>query len=95
MKEKRLIYVATATALVYVALLAGWHLHTPKQDFDLHLPGADNRPEGLERKADDVVIGEYFMRYEEAFSTELEGRWIGFRGEDRTNIVKTSAPAFV
>ena len=95
MKEKRLIYVAAATALFYAALLVGWHLYTPKQDFDLHLPGADNRPEGLERKADDVVIGEYFMRYEEEFSTELEGRWVGFRGEDRTNIVKTSAPAFI
>ena len=50
----------------------------------------DNRPAGLERKADDVVVGEYFMSYKEDFQTELQGKWIGFRGEDHTNIIKTT-----
>ena len=57
----------------------------------MQLPGADNRPEGLERKADDVHIGEYFMEYEKIESA-LTGKWTNFRGESLDNIVKTTDP---
>ena len=58
----------------------------------MQLPGADNRPEGLERKADDVHIGEYFMEYEKIESA-LTGKWTNFRGESLDNIVKTADPS--
>lgn len=90
MKDRKLIYVAAATAAVYLILILWWHLRMPVGDLTVQNPGADNRPAGLERKADDVVVGEYFMRYKEDFQTSLEGKWIGFRGEDHTNIIKTS-----
>ena len=60
----------------------------------MQLPGADNRPEGLERKADDVHIGEYFMEYEKIESA-LTGKWTNFRGESLDNIVKTADPVKV
>ena len=90
MKDRKLIYIAAATAAVYLILILWWHLRMPVGDLTVQNPGADNRPAGLERKADDVVVGEYFMSYKEDFQTELQGKWIGFRGEDHTNIIKTA-----
>ena len=78
---------------MYVVLIVAWQLYTPYDNtLTLQNPGADNRPEGLARKADDVVIGEYFMLYEENFSTSLTGKWCNFRGENHTNIVADGAP---
>ena len=79
MKNKKITYIALATALVYAMLIIGWQLYSPDNDFALQNPGADNRPEGLARKADDVVIGEYFMLYDEDFSSTLTGKWSNFR----------------
>lgn len=86
-KNRKVTYIALAMALVYVALIIGWQLYSPDNDFALQNPGADNRPEGLARKADDVVIGEYFMLYDEDFSSTLSGKWSNFRGENHDNIV--------
>jgi outer membrane protein assembly factor BamB len=55
----------------------------------MQVPGADNRPPETTRKADDVRIGEYFMRYEES-TPELTGKWTCFRGENFSNIIRTS-----
>lgn len=86
-KEKRLrIGVTVGVVLIYIGILIGWHVYTPREELVAQLPGADNRPEGLTRKADDVVIGEYFMKYDDA-SSELTGKWTGFRGERLDNIV--------
>ena len=90
MKAKRIISVVTiATVVVYVGLIVGWHLYSPTKDFEMQVPGADNRPEASARKANDVKIGEFFMRYDEAASS-LTGKWSSFRGESSTNIIKTS-----
>ena len=62
-KDRKLIYVAAATAAVYLILILWWHLRMPVGDLTVQNPGADNRPAGLERKADDVVVGEYFMSF--------------------------------
>ena len=93
MKNRTVKYTAIAVALMYVVLIVAWQLYTPYDNtLTLQNPGADNRPEGLARKADDVVIGEYFMLYEENFSTSLTGKWSNFRGENHTNIVADGAP---
>ncbi|MCD7977533.1 MAG: PQQ-like beta-propeller repeat protein [Tannerellaceae bacterium] len=91
MKEKKIVFWITAgVILIYTGLLIGWHLYVPvRQQFALHEPGADNRPEGLARTANDVVIGEYFMRYTEGTSS-LTGKWNSFRGEHSNNIIITS-----
>ncbi|MCD8260919.1 MAG: hypothetical protein LUD15_05015 [Bacteroides sp.] len=90
MEQKKIItYTTVAVILLYIGVIAGWHIYTPERHtFLLHEPGADNRPEGVTRTVDDVVIGEYFMRYAEAVSP-LSGRWSTFRGAERNNILVT------
>ena len=78
--------ITAATALIYAAVLAGWHLYTPSRNIALQAPGADNRPPETARRAGDVRIGEFFMRYGE-FTSTLTGKWTCFRGETSTNIV--------
>ena len=65
MKERKTLLITVATVCIYTAILVGWHLYVPRENLTIQVPGADNRPEGLARKANDVVIGEYFMKYEE------------------------------
>lgn len=79
--------VTLGVILLYTGLLVGWHLHTPGDRLALQLPGADNRPAGSARKADDVVIGAYFMRYGEEPASTLTGQWPSFRGRQADNRV--------
>ncbi|KAA6322033.1 hypothetical protein EZS27_028388 [termite gut metagenome] len=72
-----------------MSVIVGWHIYSPRKSFSLQMPGADNRPEGLARKANDVLIGEFFMRYDDITSF-LTGKWNCFRGESFSNIVRTS-----
>lgn len=89
MNEKRIIKGITyLSILVFAGAIVAWHLHSPHQNLQILAPGADNRPVGLERKADDVKIGEFFMRYNDE-SSSLTGHWDSFRGEASTNIVET------
>lgn len=91
MKEKKIITgVTVLVVLLYVGILIGWHMYAPRENLTVQAPGADNRPEGLVRAANDVVIGEYFMQYKDDFSSELTGKWNSFRGENSDNIIKTS-----
>jgi len=76
------------TAAVYIALIVGWHLYTPHRNLAIQAPGADNRPPETARKANDVRIGEFFMRYEDN-TPSLTGKWQCFRGADMSNTVKT------
>lgn len=80
--------IIVATAAFWIVVLIAWHLYDPSKEFTTHEPGADNRPEGSARKADEVVIGEYFMKYEAEVSDETNGSWNGFRGANRDNISK-------
>jgi outer membrane protein assembly factor BamB len=73
--------------LIYLGIIIGWHVYSPPREFVLQVPGADNRPPETARRADDVRIGEFFMRYDQAASS-LTGKWICFRGESFTNIVR-------
>lgn len=90
MKEKKTRIITVATVVVYTLILVGWHLYMPHENLTIQAPGADNRPEGLARKADDVVIGEYFMKYDDEAPSAFTGQWSGFRGERYDNIIKTS-----
>ncbi len=90
--------ITLATILIYVVVLIAWQLYDPTTHFTQFVPGADHRPAGTARRADDVVIGEYFMRYESAAPTSPEtsshDSWTGFRGTDKNNIT-TSAVQLV
>jgi len=90
LKNKNIIlFITLSFALIYMGIILYWHLYTPDHNITVQNPGADNRPEGKSRKADDVVIGEYFMRYAES-SSALKGEWPCFRGSDYTNIVRNN-----
>ena len=90
MKKKNIIGLITIlVVLIYTGAIVFWHLYTPDYNLTIQNPGADNRPEGTVRKADDVVIGEFFMRYAES-SSSLKGQWTCFRGSDYKNIVRTN-----
>ena len=87
MGKGNLKWITAGVACLWAALLLGWHLYDPYRNMALQEPGADNRPEGSARSADDVVIGEFFMKYDTAEpSSLLTGVWSGFRGEGRDNI---------
>jgi outer membrane protein assembly factor BamB len=89
-RRKTAVRIATVTViLVYAGIVTGWHLYSPERNFVLQTPGADNRPPETARKANDVRIGEFFMRYDEITSS-LTGKWTCFRGETFTNIIHTS-----
>jgi outer membrane protein assembly factor BamB len=88
--KKKIRWITAGVALVYLAVIVWWHVYTPPgMEFTVQAPGADNRPPESARKADDVRIGEFFMRYDESVST-LTGKWTCFRGELLTNIARTA-----
>jgi outer membrane protein assembly factor BamB len=90
LKKKNIATLITIFAvLMYTGAIVYWHLYTPALHLSLQLPGADNRPEGQSRKIDDVLIGEFFMRYAES-SSSLKGQWPCFRGSDYKNTVRTA-----
>ena len=90
MKKKTTIKLITIlVVLIYTGAIVFWHLYTPDYKISLQNPGADNRPEGTSRSADDVVIGEFFMHYAES-ATALKGQWACFRGSDYKNIARTN-----
>lgn len=84
--------ITIVTIIVWAIVLIGWHLYNPSAGFTTFVPGADKRPPGSERKADEVVIGEFFMKYDAQPTEGLTDIWSGFRGPDRTNIVNNSSP---
>ena len=89
-KKKHIItFVTVLMTLIYAGVIVFWHLYTPKMSLTIQAPGADNRPKGSERAANDVLIGEFFMKYDEV-ETNLTGKWNRFRGEDSKNIVSTT-----
>lgn len=87
MQRNKLELITIAVAVFYGLLLLGWHLYDPSRGFTEAVPGADNRPKGSARKADEVVIGEYFMKEDVESSGEgLKGEWPCFRGANHNNI---------
>jgi len=98
-KEKKFVdwlkWTTVFVIVFYIALITWWHLYVPGDNFALQSPGADNRPEGSARSANDVVIGEFFMNYNaetETASASFDGRWTSFRGERSLNIISNNDP---
>jgi len=93
-KKNIIIIIPILVALIYTGAILFWHLYTPDYNITIQNPGADNRPEGKSRKAGDVVIGAFFMKYGEcmgvARNTHTKGQWACFRGSDYKNIVRTN-----
>ena len=88
--NKQIIRLFTfLVVLIYTGAIVFWHIYTPMEHLAVQAPGADNRPEGTTRSADDVVIGEFFMRYAN-ISSSLTGKWPTFRGSDYRNIIRTN-----
>ena len=84
--KKTVSIITVAVILLYTGIIIGWHLHTPRSHLSIQAPGADNRPEGATRSIDDVLIGEFFMKYDDMLSG-LTGKWTCFRGEKLDNII--------
>ncbi len=84
--------ITLATIALWTAVLIGWHWYDPSKGMTKFVPGADKRPPGSERKADDVVIGEFFMKGDAPAPSQGEEAWPGFRGPDRSNIVSHAVP---
>ncbi len=84
MKNRRIVTgITILVILLYTGLVIGWHLYPLRENLTLQAPGAA-------RTANDVVIGEFFMKYEEEASSSLTGKWSSFRGERTTNRIETS-----
>lgn len=90
--KNKLPLITLATVAIYTLLLIGWHCYDPSRGFTQAVPGADNRPSGAVRKADDVLIGEFFMK-DSAMqaSSSLKGEWPCFRGANHDNIAQLPA----
>jgi len=87
--KKSITLITIATILVYTGIIVAWHLYTPRSHLTIQAPGADNRPEGMARNINDVLIGEYFLKYDDV-SSALTGKWTCFRGEQSNNIIVAS-----
>ncbi|GHV61643.1 hypothetical protein FACS1894195_2470 [Bacteroidia bacterium] len=90
------IFIPVLVALLFVGAIVGWHFYSTRAEFAVQAPGADNRPTGTARKADEVRVGEFFMQYEDAgdlykTNTPLQGKWPCFRGDLANNIITTTA----
>ena len=91
MTNKKIVTGITVLVIIlYTGLIIGWHLYTPHEHLAVQAPGADNRPEGAARAANDVLIGEFFMKYDDVPNSELTGKWSSFRGKLSNNIITTS-----
>lgn len=90
MNKQSLKWITIGTAVLYSIVLVGWQLYTPHAELTTQEPGADNRPAELARSADDVKVGEFFMKYEAEAPTGMQGVWAAFRGSNRDNIIQTS-----
>ena len=101
MQKKNIVKLVTVLAvLIYTGAIVFWHFYTPDKNITIQNPGADNRPEGTARTADDVVIGEFFMQFvdRDAISRDainrvstMKGQWTTFRGSDFRNIARTNS----
>lgn len=88
MNDKKITWITIGIIAIYLGLIIAWHFYDPSASLTESQPGADHRPAGQVRKADDVLIGEFFMQDEGAVSqTVLKGEWPCFRGAHHDNQV--------
>jgi outer membrane protein assembly factor BamB len=78
------------TSVIGVVFLAWWMLHDPVSNFEVHIPGSDNRPEILSTDIAAVNIGEIFEKYETGTPLISSSNWPRFRGENFDNISRAN-----
>ena len=104
MNDKKITWITIGIVAFYLCLLIAWQLYDPGSSFTEAQPGADHRPAGHVRKADDVLIGEFFMQDEDATPSSeprpqatkeeaLRGEWPCFRGRLHDNQVSLAEKA--
>ena len=92
MNNKKITIITIGVIVFYLCLLMAWHLYEPSGNFTELQPGADHRPAGHIRKADDVLIGEFFMQEASTqVSSKLKGEWPCFRGIHHDNQTTNSS----
>ena len=64
-----------------------WLMMDPTRQFEVRLPGLDDRTSG-DTISETIVVGEFFERFDNPATTSLEN-WPRFRGSDYDNISKT------
>ncbi len=74
------------SSIIAAGLLIFWFLYNPVRDFEVSLPGLDNRP-ASSQSDENVNIGETFKEYKK-LTSNLKGKWVNFRGSDYDNKVK-------
>ncbi len=77
------------TSLLGFISLFWWMIHDPVKDFQLHLPGADNRPELMLTDLATINIGQIFEAYD-GQPSPVSGSWPRFRGRDFDNISRAN-----
>ena len=85
MNDRKITWITVGVAAFWLCLLIAWHCYDPSDGFTEAQPGADNRPAGQVRKANDVLIGEFFMQDSARQAAELQGNWPCFRGSNHSN----------
>lgn len=85
MTDKKIFWITIGFVAFYLCLFIAWHLYDPSTSFSEFQPGADHRPAGHVRKADDVLIGEFFMKDSTTAVPVLYGEWPCFRGIHHNN----------
>jgi outer membrane protein assembly factor BamB len=92
MNERILNIVTTVmVASIGIVFLSWWILHNPVKDFEVNLPGGDNRPPGFKSKTDAADIGAHFSSFD-GMPSEIKESWPRFRGADFDNISKENIP---
>ena len=64
-----------------------WIFYNPVKDFELSVPGMDNRPDSISGIREKVKIGQDFELFAED-NSQLKGKWTNFRGSEYDNINK-------
>lgn len=87
MKDNTIRIISWLFASFLLGLIVWWLVSDTSRTFQANEPGQDGRPDSLLRAADDVKIGEFFMRYQ-ASPQALSSSWPRFRGSDFSNIIE-------
>lgn len=80
-------YIFIAVILIGIVAFAFWFFKNPVKDFNVNMPGQDNRPNKGSDTNEVINIGEKFIEYEKVVSG-LTGKWTHFRGDNFDNINK-------
>jgi outer membrane protein assembly factor BamB len=89
LKKNTINIITILLIFVYTGVFIWWFSYDSHAGLTTLEPGADERPASLARSADDVRIGEFFMKYEVDENHGFSGKWARFRGENYTNILVT------